>query len=75
MQFRAGSRLLAIVLVRILQRNRTDRLYKYIYREIHFRKLAHAIVGLASPKSAGHACGLDPEKSRCCSLDLKAARR
>lgn len=36
--------MLLTVLVRVLQRNRTNRMLAYIYKEIYYKELAHVIM-------------------------------
>lgn len=63
----------AYVLVRVLERNLTNRMFKY--RKIYCKELAHVIMeGLASSKSTVGLIGLKPRKANIAVPVQKAIR-
>ena len=58
------------ILVRILQRNRINKIYIYICRGFYFKKLAHIIMEAASPKSEVQVWKLSADGIPSCSEDV-----
>ena len=58
------------ILVRVLQRNRINKMCIYIYRGFYFKKLAHIIMEAASPKSEVQVWKLSGNRIPSCSEEV-----